>query len=65
MKEAEIEEFRKRKILCTEDTLRRMKSEYELQKGAKRREQLYDLFTRGEVNVIRQGKGSSGFGWFK
>lgn len=64
-KEAEIEEFRKRKILCTEDTLRRMKSEYELQKGAKRRERLYDLFVGGSVHVIRQGKGSSGFGWVK
>jgi hypothetical protein len=28
-KEAEIEEFRKRKKLCTEDTLRRMKSDEE------------------------------------
>lgn len=64
-KEAEIEEFRKRKKLCTEETLRRMKSEYELQKGAKRRERLYDLFTRGEINVIRSGKGSSGIGWAK
>jgi hypothetical protein len=46
-KEAEIEEFRKRKILCTEDTLRRMKSDEELQKDAKYRERLYDWVKNG------------------
>ena len=57
-KEAEIEEFRKRKKLCTEDTLKRIKLELELQKGAKRREQLYDAYMRGEVDVIRTREGN-------
>ena len=46
-KEAEIEEFRKRKKLCTEETLRRMKSDEELQKDAKYRERLYDWVKNG------------------
>lgn len=46
-KEAEIEEFRKRKKLCTEDTLRRMKSDEELQKDARYRERLYDWVKNG------------------
>lgn len=48
-KEAEIEEFRKRKKLCTEETLRKMKSDEELQKNAKLRERLYDAFMSGEL----------------
>lgn len=50
--------FSKQKKLCTEDTLKRMKLELELQKGAKRREQLYDAYMRGEVDVIRTREGN-------
>lgn len=64
-KEEEIEEFRKRKKIMTADTIWRMKNELEIQKGAKRRERLYDLFVGGSVNVIRTGKGSSGTCWLK
>ena len=64
-KEAEIEEFRKRKKIMTSDTIWRMKNELELQQGAKRRERLYDLVVGGSVNVIRSGKRSSVISWLK
>lgn len=63
-KKEEIDEFRKRKKIMTADTIWRMKSEFELQKGAKRREKLYDLFVGGR-DAVRQRERNSSFSWFK